>query len=265
MPELPDVEVFRRTVESAGLNRKVETVHLPDGAELLVDTTPRTIRRHLMGHKLTDTHRHGKHLFLRIGSSEGWLRLHFGMTGFVTVSDSRQLVDYPKLRLDFEGGSSLVYTSRRKLEAIGLVQDLDRFKEEEELGTDALDESFSRQRFAACIRKHRSAIKSALMNQSIIAGLGNVYSDEILFQAGVHPRVRADKLDPDRVARAYDQMHRVLDVAIDAEADPGRIPDGFLLGHRSAGETCPLCGGKISKIEVSGRPGYYCPSHQELG
>jgi formamidopyrimidine-DNA glycosylase len=112
----------------------------------------------------------------------------------------------------------------------------------------------------------RGAIKAALMNQSRLAGIGNVFSDEILFQARLHPMTPVGKLDDKDIARLYRTMRRVLKVAIDkgagAEDLPERLPKSFLLRQRQAGAKCPRCGGEIRTMKANGRTAYYCPRCQ---
>ena len=102
-------------------------------------------------------------------------------------------------------------------------------------------------------------IKSTLMDQSLVAGLGNVYSDEILFQAGVHPRRKADTLDTDELRALYRVMRRVLRVTTDRRADPGEFPRGYLTARREEGAACPCCDDRVETCTVSGRKSYVCP------
>lgn len=125
MPELPDVEIFRRRIEEDALRRVVETVSVRSG-DLLMDTSGSSLGDALRGHTLRETLRHGKHLFVRSGEERRrWLRLHFGMTGSLEVyrRDEEDEPDHTHLRLDLEGGSTLAYRCPRKFGEIGLVDD----------------------------------------------------------------------------------------------------------------------------------------------
>lgn len=97
----------------------------------------------------------------------------------------------------------------------------------------------------------------------MLAGLGNEYTDEILFQAGLHPRTPVEALDDEALERLYDTMREVIEKADEARVDPDRMPDSFLLPHRDEGAPCPRCGRPLEKIEVVGRPTYLCPHEQE--
>ncbi|MGA1840732.1 MAG: zinc finger domain-containing protein [bacterium] len=100
------------------------------------------------------------------------------------------------------------------------------------------------------------------MNQRIMAGIGNIYADEILFQAKVHPQTNSGRLDDKMLESVFQQMKRILQTAIEKKANPSKMPHSWLFPRRKDGEECPLCGGDIGKLKVSGRTAYYCPSCQ---
>lgn len=262
MPELPDVQIHKEYVDATSLHQRIEHLFLSPGG-LLRDVSPSTIRRRLEGRALTGTRRHGKHLFARI-HDDGWLRLHFGMTGrpayYQTGAPGGPDPEHTRLRLDFAGGGHLAYINVRRLGEIGLVEDPDRFVEDEGLGPDALDPAFDPDALAAVLDGGRGTVKSALMDQHRLAGIGNVYADEILFQAGIHPETRAGALERDRVDALYRQIRRVLEAAVDARVED--FPDWFLLPHRDPDGRCPECEGELERIEVSGRATWFCPRKQ---
>lgn len=260
MPELPDVEVFRERLESTSLNREIRTVSV-DADRVLKDVSERTLRSRLKGGALTSTRRHGKHLFARI-RGDGWLRLHFGMTGeLVPYGEGDEPPGHVRLRLDFAGGDRLAYRNVRKLGEIGLVEDPDGFVEEKGLGPDALD--LDREGFRRRLDGRRGAIKSTLMNQEVVAGIGNVYADEILFRARIHPETPIGELDDGALRRLHRAVGDVLQAAIDARVTD--FPRSFLLPDREEGAPCPRCGTPLEKIRVSGRPTYFCPEDQGKG
>jgi formamidopyrimidine-DNA glycosylase len=116
--------------------------------------------------------------------------------------------------------------------------------------------------FQEALSGSRASIKSALMNQQIVAGIGNVFSDEILFQAGVHPARKAGDLDEKTLKSLFKAMGKVLDKAIQAGADPDRFPKSFILSHRHGDEKCPKCSGRIKSKKISGRTAFFCPKCQ---
>ena len=105
-------------------------------------------------------------------------------------------------------------------------------------------------------------MKSALMNQQIIAGIGNVYADEILFHSRIGPRTRVEEMTAKDLRKLSDTIQKVLRTAVRAKADPEALPKGFLIRNRDKNGRCPRCGGRIEKITVSGRSGYACPNCQ---
>ncbi|MEJ2686824.1 MAG: Fpg/Nei family DNA glycosylase, partial [Gammaproteobacteria bacterium] len=128
------------------------------------------------------------------------------------------------------------------------------------LGPDAMD--LGPGQFDETLGARRGYIKSLLMNQHAIAGLGNVYSDEILFQAGIHPRCEVRQLSGAERHRLRRALNKVLHEAIEDGADPQRFPRTFLTPHRHPGAVCPRCGTKLGILKVGGRTSYYCPRRQ---
>lgn len=259
MPELPDVQVFKELVDATSLHRRVEDLMLRE--ELVEGTDPQTIRDHLRGSELSETRRHGKHLFVNV-DEDGWLRLHLGMTGDLVSHSRRELPEYTQLRIDFTDGSYLAYLSERKLGAISRVSDVDEYIEDHELGPDATAD-LDLAGFREVLDRRRGSIKGALMNQEALAGLGNLYVDEIVFQAGVHPQSETSTLDDGVIGALFETMHEVVEEAVADRADPAGFPDGWLLAHRDPDDRCPRDRHQLEKIEVSGRSTYLCPHHQK--
>ncbi|NBF39973.1 MAG: DNA-formamidopyrimidine glycosylase, partial [Spirochaetes bacterium] len=135
------------------------------------------------------------------------------------------------------------------------------FIDEHDLGPDALD--LDSGAFDGLLQSVRGGVKSLLMNQSRIAGIGNIYSDEMLFQAGVHPAARCRDLDADVRGRLDEARRNVLETSIERDADPQRLPREWLLPRRDDGASCSRCGGSIRREVVSGRGSYFCDTHQE--
>lgn len=259
MPELPDVQVYKETIDATSLHSRIETVHVPSNG--LLDVSERTLRRHLRGRALEGTRRHGKWLFVACG--DGWLRLHFGMTGLPVYRKGGEPPEFAKLALDFEDGGTLHIVSRRKLGHIGWIDDPDRFIEAERLGPDPVaTDGFGLEAFRERLEERRGMIKTTLMNQQVIAGLGNVYSDEILFQGGLDPEAQAASLRSRTVGTLHRTLQRVLHKAIEARAEPDEMPRSWLLPSREDGADCPRCGGTVRRKQVAGRSTYWCPSHQ---
>lgn len=264
MPELPDVEVFRRHVASTSLHQRIKKASILE-QKILKGVSAQSLQRRLKGNAFETTRRCGKHLFIQLDEpkgSDGWLELHFGMTGSAqAIGDARELPRHTRMLIEFEKGGALAIISQRLLGHVSLTDDIGAFIVENDLGPDALD--ISSDEFCSRIAEKHTSIKAALMDQSTLAGIGNVYSDEILFQAGLHPESRADELSDKQLKNVHRTMHRVLNVAIRHHVNPDTMPRNYLLPHRKEGAECPRCHGRLKKIKVSGRSALFCPSCQK--
>lgn len=261
MPELPDVEVFRRYLDSTSLHQHIGAVETLD-EDILVGISSGQLQRKLERHEFKGTHRHGKYLFGRVKDSL-WLVLHFGMTGYLQYYRNRDSAPrHTRLLIDFCNGSHLAYVCQRRLGEVSVADDVERFVAERGLGPDAFRARLGFDAFRERVARGRGSIKSALMDQGKVAGLGNIYSDEVLFQACVHPKAKANKLSDDDLKRLFEAMTEVLETAIEAKADPRAMPSTYVLPHRQKEGACPRCGGTVCHDKVSGRTAYYCPRCQ---
>jgi len=263
MPELPDVEVFRRYMNATSLHQKIANVSVKDKS-LLGNVKLRSLQTKLKNTRLQSTARHGKYLFAETDEGDS-LVLHFGMTGFLKYfKNEDEAPEHVRLLLEFRNGYHLAYDCQRKLGLIDMTDDYHRFVKQKELGKDPMREDFDFSAFKDLMQGKRGSIKSALMNQQLLAGIGNVYSDEILFHAKIHPESSASELNDEQLHSIFKAMKKVLETAIDKKVNPDDFPKSYLLPHRQPGESCPLCDGKIQKATISGRSGYFCPEHQKL-
>ena len=259
MPELPDVENLRKYLEATALHKPIERTVVRDN-RILENASPQSLGRHLKGKELQEGKRHGKYLFGALGSDE-WLVMHFGMTGGLSYYESGEPPEYARVILNFEEGGSLAYTSKRILGKVGFTDDLCQYLENRDLGPDALDDGLTKEGFATALSGRRASIKSALMNQIIVAGIGNIYSDEILFQSRIHPGRKARELGRDDLDEIFDNMRDIL-----RESSGGAVrEEEYLRSQRNSGAACPRCGTPLDVINVSGRTSYFCPVCQKNG
>jgi formamidopyrimidine-DNA glycosylase len=228
MPELPDVEVYKRYLDSTSLHKTIQDVEVDD-RRVLHNITEKKLRQMLEGKKMTRTFRRGKYLLVNI-DQRLWLTLHFGMTGRLKYFKSK---------------------------------DINNFIQDKELGPDALDIKW--ENFKKLYEGKRGSIKSALMDQKSMAGIGNIYADEILFQSRIHPKTKVEHLDEKKLKKIYQQMGKVLKTAVKERVDPERLPRSYLLTHRDKDGRCPRSHGKLKTTKVSGRTAYFCPRCQKLG
>lgn len=264
MPELPDVAAFKDYVDASSLHHRIRHSRLTD-RRILGEVTPQKLQANLAGSRLASTARHGKFLFAELDRG-GWLVLHFGMTGGLAYAKQEdEPPRFTQLLLEFDNGYYLAYTCQRMLGRVSYAEDREAFIAERELGPDALAEDLDGEAFADLLAGRRGMIKSALMNQSIVAGMGNVYVDEVLFQAGIHPKTPIHRLDGKQIRTIYRTMRRVLHKAVEKESIIERLPASYLLPRRDTDRPCPRCGGPIRQMDVSGRTTHYCPDCQPEG
>ncbi len=266
MPELPDVETFKRVLEKNGLRKTIGNVVVSD-RRILGKLAAATFIGRLQGTKLVAARRHGKHLLASI-DRDGRLALHFGMTGalhFVARPDQEPL--FTRVRLDFANDGGLAYTNKRMIGRVGLVEDAADFITAEKLGPDALDRRFDFPAFKARVFGAKRDVKSVLMDQQIIAGIGNIFSDEILFQARIDPTARTEELTPSQLKQLFQHMREVLKTAIvcgaGSEQFTERMPKGALLPERKKGGRCPRCRSPLKVFKLGGRTAYCCPRCQK--
>ena len=259
MPELPESDAMRGVIEAECLNRTIAAVDLGDDTSY-IDLPGDNERQRLVGHQFTQTDRHGKFIFA--GSKTGpWMVVHLGMTGKLLAFDAPDdAPEYTKLLITFEGDRRLAFRCPRKLGRVAVVDDPDSFIADGGYGPDAL--AIDRDTFVETIGNSRAAIKSALMSQKKLAGIGNLWSDEIDFQLGLHPEARANELGEGCLRDMHAAMRSIMNAVLDTKATYSKLPDDWLIRHRKKGADCPRCDGTIVTTKVGGRTAYYCDTHQ---
>ncbi len=261
MPELPDVAGFKSYLDATALHQRIGRSRLIDD-RIRGRSGSQLLSRRLKGTALHDTRRHGKFLFAAAGDA-GWLVLHFGMTGELRYEQQEgDPPQYTRFVIEFDNGYRLVYLCRRMLGRVDFTDDLSAFIEAEQLGPDALDDDLTLRRFREMLAERRGTLKGLLLDQSFIAGAGNIWGDEVLFQAGLHPERRADTLDADEVKRLYQALRRVMRLGERRDGHIDKLPRSWMLPHRDDGGPCPRCGAAFERITVSGRTSHICPNCQ---
>ncbi|MFJ9413791.1 Fpg/Nei family DNA glycosylase [Streptomyces sp. NPDC101227] len=258
MPELPDVEGFRQVLVSCALGRTVRRVEVYD-AGVLHGVSASRLRRELEGRRFAEPERHGKWLLARCDGGPTLL-MHFGMTGLLVCCHPGDPLD-PHDRVAFTVGHDrqLRYRDQRKLRGLWLADDSGVARTLDRQGPDAL--AVDRAGFDAALSGRRGGVKSALMNQSVLAGLGNLLADEVLWRAGLHPARRVGGLSEGERGRLYADMRRTLRSSVRARRVPPR--ESWLTGHRDAGNAvCPRCGDRLCRGRITGRGTVWCPSCQ---
>ena len=258
MPELPEVEMARRYLEATSLYQPIKTVKVKD-VRILNDVSAQAVEQSLRGLQFSLAFRHGKRLFLKL-QADLWLSLHLGLTGKLVYLESPEEVPrHTSLLVSFQNGRRLAFDDPRIFGEVGLTSSPQSFLKERKIGPDAMQ--LDRDGFLGIMSGRTSIIKGRLLNQSLAAGLGNLYADEALFQAGICPNSR--RPDKIQLEALFLSIQEVLKTALSTGANLGNLPDSYLLPHRHPGGTCPRDGAVLRHEKIIGRTSYYCPEHQK--
>jgi formamidopyrimidine-DNA glycosylase len=276
MPELPEVETIRLALVPHVVGRRFERVAIHD-ARLVRPFEPGAVAAELEGERVIDLKRRGKYLIVLFESGRALL-IHLRMTGSIRHAPTGSLEDDPYRRavVRLDDGSDVAYRDVRRFGTWHLLEphELDSYLAKR-LGREPLERGFTARRLAERLAERRAPIKAALLDQRTVAGLGNIYADEALWRARLHPLRPAETLDREEVARLARGIKDALKAGIARQgaslrdyATPdgarGRMQEEFRVYGR-AGEPCRRCGTPIEKIRAAGRGTWYCPSCQQLG
>ncbi len=268
MPELPEVETVRRGLAVALAGRTLDQVEIRDG-RLTAPADPDAVAHALHGAAVTEVGRRGKYLV--IGLDDGCsLVCHLRMTGW--FHHVAQPAERPHLRALFglDDGSWLLYSDQRRFGTMRLLE-----PDEQEsywrgrLGPEPLAPEWTPAELGRALHGRRAPIKALLLDQRVVAGVGNIYADEALWQARIHPLAVAGDLGPARVRRLHGAVVDVLERGIEAggatidsyrdvDGAAGAMQDRFNVFDRS-GQPCPRCGAEIVKTRVAQRGTHLCP------
>ena len=274
MPELPEVETVRRSLLSLLPHKKISEVEI--FTPTLLAAGDAAAFAALAGHEFTDFWRRGKYLLFGFDNAER-LVVHLRMTGkllYHPVAEKRHKHDHACF--SFDDGSELVYNDTRKFGRFWLTDEagLADVRGLSTLGLEPLDAEFSAAYLHAQLARHPKAkLKAVLLDQTVVAGLGNIYADEVLFRAGVHPERSAAGLTPAEEKRLTAAMREILTEAIASRGttfrdyvDGNNQRGGYqeqLKVFQKQGEPCPDCGHIIERIRVAGRSSGFCPHCQQ--
>ncbi len=259
MPELPDVEIYKQYLDSTGMQKKISDADIED-SQVLGNIGPDMLKSAVKGRKFVNIIRRGKNLFTKMDDGN-YLHFHFGMTGYFKYFQKEGDEKHGRVIFEYDDGGRLIYVSQRKLGKIDLINDPEEYAEKNNIGPDALN--LTESKFKDLLNTKRGALKTALMDQELMSGIGNVYSDEIMYQARIHPKSDVPSLPDDKLDDLYDAVQNSLNTAINKNVNIDDFPDDFLLPNREEGAKCPVCGGEINTIKFSGRRGFYCPGCQK--
>jgi formamidopyrimidine-DNA glycosylase len=274
MPELPEVETVRRRLEPVLTGRRFDQVEIHD-ARLVRPYDPDAVAAELQGESVASVERRGKYLIVRF-DTDRVLLIHLRMTGSLRHS-ADGLDDDPHRRalVRLDDGTDLSYRDVRRFGTWLLLEpgELDAYLAPR-LGDEPLDALFTAARLGQLLAKRRAPVKAALLDQRTLAGMGNIYVDEALWRAKIHPLRPAESLERDELRRLHRAVRTSLEHGLARQGSTlrdYRLPDGgsgamqheFKVYGRD-GEPCDRCGTPIAKIRVAGRGTWFCPTCQPL-
>jgi formamidopyrimidine-DNA glycosylase len=273
MPELPEVETLRRQLAPALEGRRIQAVEVRD-PRWSMPAPPEAVEDALRGRTIERAWRRGKYLVLSL-QDDVHLVMHLRMTGNLLL-DGRDAEepDHLRVRVDLDDGRRLLFVDVRRFGTGDVLLGSDALAEyfASRLGVEPLDTDFTAEALGAMARGRRQPVKAFLLNQERIAGVGNIYADEALFRARIHPLRPVGTLKRAQLEALREGVVESLELGIaskGASIDDYRHVDGArgsfqdrFLVHLRAGEPCPRCGTPIAKLRAAGRGTYVCPNCQ---
>lgn len=283
MPELPEVETIRLGLQDKILGKKIEDV------EVNVAKIFQGSANQIVGAKFKNIRRRGKILIIDLDNGKS-LVIHLKLTGQLVYhqNGSRATFGHPipfagttlpskttHVIFSFEDGSKLYYNDVRKFGWIKVVKtdEVEKIKAIQEFGPEPLTKEFTENRFKEIVQNRKKPIKLVLMDQTEIAGVGNIYANESLFLAGISPLRKANTLTEKEIEKLYKSLLQVLkegikyggsseNAYVNALGEKGEMQNHFRV-YAQAGEKCPKCEGKVKRIVLGGRGTFYCPDCQK--
>ena len=263
MPELPEVETIRREILPFVKGKVFSRLEIKDPRNIK-GISPKKLEENLKGKKILDIERRAKYLVFPL-SPKGFLVVHLGMTGRLLFEPD----PYLKITFVFTGGKKLYFSDAR---LFGKV----RFFDEDpklDLGPEPFSKEFTPQRFKDMLMKKKTTIKLALLDQKFLSGVGNIYANEALFRAGIHPQRKTNSLSDKEAYKLHEVILAVLNEAInyrgtsdnwyvDASGKKGGFQNRLKVYGRK-GEPCFKCKGKIVRISQGQRGTFFCPACQQ--
>lgn len=275
MPELPEVETVRRTLEPRLTDRTIERAVVGEYQRCVATPDPAAFAQRLRGRTITGMGRRGKFILFYFDSGD-IATLHLRMTGELSLARPEEPPGpHMHLHFDLDNGEQLRYHDVRKFGRWSLLTPEQYELFDRSLGVEPFDEGLDADRFAEMLQSRRRVLKPLLLDQTFIAGIGNIYADEALFRAGIHPRRRSSDLSAEEADRLLSEIRLVLASALEHRGttlrnyrDGNGQPGGNLVRLRiyslGAGDPCPVCGGPVVREVIGQRGTKLCPTCQPI-
>lgn len=273
MPELPEAETIKRDLEPWVVGKTIKKVDINLPRIIRSSKSSSDVKKRTESRRIEDIRRRGKAVIFGLDSDDAAV-IRLGMTGQLLMSpksNPREQDKYDHVVFTFTDGDRMFFKDWRTF-GLFFVTKKDKVEAELDLGPEPLDPSFSFDEFAR-IFKGTTKVKSWLMNQKRIAGIGNIYSDEILFDAGIHPFRTVESLNKKEKERLYQSIKKILnegvkyrgssnDAYVDAYGEKGEMHTHQKV-YRRTGEPCPVCGTEVERKKMGGRSAHFCPKCQK--
>jgi|SRR5215207_3259842 len=272
MPELPEVETIRRQLAPALEGRRIERLAVLD-PRWCEPAPPEAVEDALRGRRVEHLGRRGKYLIVSV-EEDIHLVMHLRMTGNLLLRDDADEPPHLRARFELDSGQRLLFVDVRRFGTGDVLLGSDALADyfSSRLGVEPLGPDFTADALRALARGRRQPVKAFLLSQERVAGVGNIYADEALFRARIHPLRAVGTLRRAQIGALRDAVVETLEQGIDAkgasiddyrhiDGAEGSFQDRFLVYSR-AGEPCPRCGTPIQKLRAAGRGTYVCPNCQ---
>ena len=262
MPELPEIEISRQRMDPKVLSRPVQAVTVLD-ERLLRETAPGDLKEALVGAELTAVARFGHYLLIEVAGERALLLALSPSAGIHQVRPQEEPPQHTRLGLLFQDGGGLAVVDPQARSWLTLIPDEETLPDLGTFGPDALNGEPDPEAWREALHGRRAQIKGLLLEPTLVAGLGPLYTDEILFQAGIRGDRKASDLDDEEIERLRLAVGETLRKAVRCQARPDQLPRTYLTRARAEGrEDCPRCGGPLEKRQIQGRASIFCPACQ---
>lgn len=286
MPELPEVETIVNDLKQKIINKKISKINIR--LQKIIKNKPNVFRSALLNKSFSQIIRRGKYIFFQINNSKKYLMIHLRMTGQLIYqkdnkiiagghSDRKNTLNLPNkqthLIIYFQNGAQLFYNDQRQFGVVKIIDEIEFNLIDARQGIEPLNKDFTFKQFEKIIQNKKKNIKAFLLDQKLVTGIGNIYTDEILFDAGVNPHRRTNDLNQNERKKIYLSIKKIIKKAIkyrgttfndylDAQGNQGNFLNKLKVYGRD-GEKCLRCGDIILKTRLAGRGTRYCEGCQK--
>lgn len=273
MPELPEVETIKRGLEKTVIGKSITDIKIIQ--EKSVRNPKTKFIKNLKNSAIEKIERKGKFLALKLKNKDLYLIIHLGMTGqLVYAKDKKSINKHLRVSISLTDSSKIYFNDIRRFGYLKLASSKEKEKIFANLGIDLLNKDFTLRNFSSIFKNRKMILKPILLNQKLIAGIGNIYADEICFDAGLKPNRKADSLKNEEIKRLYGSIKKVLNLAIKHRGttfrdyvDAGGKRGGFikfLKVYKKENQECKKCKNRIiEKIKLAGRSTRFCRKCQK--